>query len=256
MKSDNGNGAQRKLTRDRICETALGLIDEWGLEGLSMRALASALGVKASSLYYYFASKEDLLAGIADFLFRRLGRLPDGDNWKERVIGTFLQFRDFVHAHPNAAPLLLRDLPHSPVAKRRADALFRIVSRGGLDPITCSCLLSNLVALLVGHTLLASWVKKETAAADALDDHEDPAGDATGWMHEMVHVEGLDEAYPGTPAAPGPAGLVPGYLAGDVSYLAGLTALITGFASDTLPVETPADHGQSRRSTPAGPPSS
>lgn len=245
MESDDGNDAQRKLTRDRICETALAVIDEWGLEGLSMRVLARALGVKASSIYYYFASKEDLLAGIADFLFRRLGRLPDGKSWKERVIGTFLQFRDFIQAHPNAAPLLLRALPHSPVAKRRADLLLRIVSRGDLDPITSSCLLSNLVALLVGHTLLASWVKKETAAAGAPDDQEDPPGDATGWMHEVVQAQGLDEAEPGTPAAPGAAELVPGYLASDVSYLAGLTALITGFASDAVSVETPADHGHS-----------
>ena len=109
--------AKGRLTRDLICEAALEAIDEAGLESVSMRMLANALGVKASSLYYHFGSKDQLMTGVAEFLYRKLGRPPGGGDWADQVKGTFVQLRDFIQAHPNAAPLLVRDLACSPVAK-------------------------------------------------------------------------------------------------------------------------------------------
>jgi AcrR family transcriptional regulator len=60
---------KERLTKDRICEVALQAIDADGLESLSPRSLARALGVKASSLYYHFDSKEELLTGVAEHLY-------------------------------------------------------------------------------------------------------------------------------------------------------------------------------------------
>ena len=51
-------------TLRRILETALGLFAERGYHGVSMRELASATGVTASSLYAHVASKEDLLVRL------------------------------------------------------------------------------------------------------------------------------------------------------------------------------------------------
>ena len=232
MESENGNGSKGRLTRDLICEAALDAIDQSGLEGLSMRTLAGALGVKASSLYYHFASKEELLTGVAQFLFRKLGRLPDGDDWADRVKGTFVEFRRFVQAHPNAAPLLLRDLPYSAVAKKRANVLLRIIGRAGLDPVSSSCLMSNLVALLVGHTLLGAWVQKEVGASLAVEDQEGAGGCAPDWLHRVVRVEVSDQPSSDTQDPVGEARPGPEYLLSDASYLAGLDALIKGFTQD------------------------
>ncbi len=181
----NGEGAKERLTRDRICEVALVAIDEAGLESLSMRALANALGIKASSLYYHFESKDELLTGIAEFLYRTLGRPPTRVDWTDQVKGTFVQLRDFIQAHPNAAPLLVRDLAYSPVAKKRANVLLKLVSRAGLDEGTSASLISNLVALLVGHTYLSLWVREEAGSTngarrgDELDVTARPLGAAT-----------------------------------------------------------------------------
>jgi len=157
----NGVGVKERLTRDRICEVALEAIDETGLESLSMRTLASALGIKASSLYYHFENKDELLTGIAEFLYRKLGTPPTEVDWTEQVKGTFVQLWDFIQTHPNAAPLLVRDLAYSPVAKKRANVLLKLVSRAGLDPSASASLISSLVALLVGHTYLSLWVREE-----------------------------------------------------------------------------------------------
>jgi AcrR family transcriptional regulator len=189
----NGGLAKGRLSRDLICETALKAIDEVGLEEVSMRMLASALGVKASSLYYHFGSRDELMTEVAEFLYRRLGQPPSGDDWAEQVKGTFVQLRDFIQVHPNAAPLLVRDLARSPVAKKRANVLLKLVCRTGMDPVASATLLSNLVALLVGHTLLALWMKEETGATAEVGGGHAGDGDVSRvWVHRLFPADYAD----------------------------------------------------------------
>lgn len=53
------------LTREKVLHTAMALVDEEGLEGLSMRRLASALDVHAMSLYNHVSNKADLLDDLS-----------------------------------------------------------------------------------------------------------------------------------------------------------------------------------------------
>jgi TetR/AcrR family transcriptional regulator, tetracycline repressor protein len=216
----NGGGTREPLTRDRICEAALEAIDEAGLESVSMRMLASALGVKASSLYYHFESKDELMTGVAEFLYRTLGRPPSEGEWAYQVKGTFIQLQDFIQMHPNAAPLLVRGLAYSPAAKKRANVLLRMICRGGLNPAASASLVSNLVALLVGHSLLALWVEREAGSTDG-DGSDDGRDHRTQrvWVHRLFRAE-----------TPEPAATME--LPGDTVFLAGLEALIRGFTPD------------------------
>jgi AcrR family transcriptional regulator len=54
------NTAQDGSTRDRILLTAMSRMSEQGVEGTSMRELATAVEVNVASLYHYFPSKKDL----------------------------------------------------------------------------------------------------------------------------------------------------------------------------------------------------
>jgi AcrR family transcriptional regulator len=58
--------AKPLLSRERILEQAIQLADTTGLEGLSMRKLADALGVKAMSLYNHFANKDEIIDGLVE----------------------------------------------------------------------------------------------------------------------------------------------------------------------------------------------
>lgn len=49
-----------------IVDTALALLDEYGLPDLTMRRLATALGVQPSALYWHVDNKQSLLAALAD----------------------------------------------------------------------------------------------------------------------------------------------------------------------------------------------
>ena len=54
------------LSRELIRDVTLRLVDEHGLDAVSMRRIAAELGVRAPSLYSHYATKEELLDDNAD----------------------------------------------------------------------------------------------------------------------------------------------------------------------------------------------
>jgi TetR/AcrR family tetracycline transcriptional repressor len=76
------------LTRAAIVEEALRLLENEGLDGVNLRALATRLGVKAPSLYWHFSDKADLLAGMTEFVFLKcLDSVPAHREWPQWMRG-------------------------------------------------------------------------------------------------------------------------------------------------------------------------
>ncbi len=61
-----------KLTRPLIVDTAFEVLDEVGIDGLTVRALANRLGVKAPALYWHLESKQALLDEMGTAVARRI----------------------------------------------------------------------------------------------------------------------------------------------------------------------------------------
>ena len=59
-------GERAGLTRERVLSVALQLVDDEGLDALTMRKLAAALGVEAMTLYHYLPNKAALLDGLVE----------------------------------------------------------------------------------------------------------------------------------------------------------------------------------------------
>ena len=73
------------LSRERVLRTAIALADERGVAELTMRKLATELGVEAMSLYHHVANKDDLLNGMIDIVFSEIEPpSPEGD-WKAEL---------------------------------------------------------------------------------------------------------------------------------------------------------------------------
>jgi TetR/AcrR family tetracycline transcriptional repressor len=89
------------ISREVVIATALGLLDEAGLDGLTMRRLADALDIKAASLYWHFANKQVLMDGMADALMAGVALPADvaTASWRDAVAAT---------AHSVRAALLAR----------------------------------------------------------------------------------------------------------------------------------------------------
>ncbi|SER37536.1 transcriptional regulator, TetR family [Streptomyces sp. yr375] len=76
------------LDRKRVADTALKLLNDVGLDGLSLRAIARELDVKAPALYWHFKDKQALLDEMATEMYRRMvagTALDPGDTWQERL---------------------------------------------------------------------------------------------------------------------------------------------------------------------------
>ncbi|MDX2707197.1 TetR/AcrR family transcriptional regulator C-terminal domain-containing protein [Streptomyces sp. PA03-6a] len=82
--------AATRLDRDKVVETALGLLNEEGLEGLTLRRLAKELQVQAPALYWHFANKQALLDAMATRMLRQMlergmGQEVPGSDWRDWI---------------------------------------------------------------------------------------------------------------------------------------------------------------------------
>jgi AcrR family transcriptional regulator len=105
------------LSRDRIVEAALALLDEQGFDAVTMPSLAKRLGVGTMSLYRHVSDKDDLVDAVAARVLSGVA-VPDGDpdDWKGRVVGYLRALRAASLAHPALSRILAeRGLTVGPV---------------------------------------------------------------------------------------------------------------------------------------------
>lgn len=101
----------REMMRSEILTAARTILQNGGFPALSMRTLAEAVGVRAPTLYDYFASKEDVLnalfleaVGIAADYFRE--RTADAAPGVDRIVQMGLAYREFAIQHPTLFQLV------------------------------------------------------------------------------------------------------------------------------------------------------
>src|SRR5690242_16492589 len=105
-----GRASRTPLSRERVLAAAVALVDEHGIQALTMRRLAVDLGVEAMSLYYHLPDKETLLDGVAetvvDEVTAAVGPLAGDGTWKAVLRRQFLTARGVMLRHPWAPGLL------------------------------------------------------------------------------------------------------------------------------------------------------
>lgn len=150
------------------------MIDELGLDALSMRKLGGELGVEAMSLYNYVTNKADLLDAVADRLYGDVlyayGH-PDGD-WKVHARALSHAYVDVAAAHPLAVSLLISPASDSANAEE-FDA--RIVGAARLmtsDPRTGALAFSTVANWVIG-TIVQQHGLMHTATPRASEADED-----------------------------------------------------------------------------------
>jgi AcrR family transcriptional regulator len=128
------------LTRERILEAALRLVDEGGVEALSMRRLAAALGVDPMAIYHHLPGRAAVIAGLVERVFGEL-RIPPGGAgdtgrpWQERVRAFARAYRALWRAHPHLALHAIAE-PASATAGTLAagEELYAALAAAGLSP--------------------------------------------------------------------------------------------------------------------------
>jgi TetR/AcrR family transcriptional regulator, tetracycline repressor protein len=130
---DNTGTMRVGLTREMMIDTALRLLDDVGVDGLTVRRLAADLGVKSPSLYWHIRTKQELLDGMADAIIQAAGMGPprDDESWQEWLIRRARAYRDSVLAHRDGARLVATASWLSPATIKTFDQeLTAMVERG------------------------------------------------------------------------------------------------------------------------------
>ena len=148
-------------TRSRLRELALQLFAEQGYEKTSLREIAERLGVTKAALYYYFKSKEDIVASLVEDYVAALDDLitwaraqPRTAAVRAEIIGRYLEivatgsgvFR-MLHQNQAAVSGLANAKERGALFRERMDALVDVLSDGPGAPLrdqvrAASCLMS------------------------------------------------------------------------------------------------------------------
>lgn len=121
------------VSRERVLDAASRLTERDGFQRLSMRLVASELGVSAMALYRHVADKDDLLDGLVERLLGEV-RIPDESlPWHERLRVMAYELRAMATRHPELFGLLLRRRAVSPEALSVRQAAIGALRDGGFD---------------------------------------------------------------------------------------------------------------------------
>ncbi len=145
-------GQRRSLDRRRVLETSLAIVDEEGLEALTMRRLGAELGVDAMSVYGRVDGKDALLDGLVELLWSETAAPTEGGvEWTEQLRSFARSLRAIIRRHPHAAPLLFRPnaLPESALVA--FDGYLEILRDAGFDEPRAAEILRALIAYGRGY---------------------------------------------------------------------------------------------------------
>ena len=145
------------LDRDQVAQVALDVLDDVGLDGLTVRRLAERLGVQAPALYWHFENKQDLLDLMAHAMTRPwLEALPESAadrDWTEWLADVGRSYRALLLEHRDGARLVAstRPLPDSlPLLDRCVAAL---EEASGCSPAAALQCLTAITAFVRGFVL-------------------------------------------------------------------------------------------------------
>src|SRR4249920_75251 len=97
---------RKPLSRERIFDAALVLVDDEGIDALSMRKLGQALGYEAMSLYNHVKNKDEVLDGMLDLVLAEM-EAPDPEGGLPAIRAAALSAHEALRRHPWAAGLLM-----------------------------------------------------------------------------------------------------------------------------------------------------
>src|ERR1700761_2349943 len=178
------------VTRERIVAVALELLDEGGLDGLTLRRLAERLGIRAPTLYWHVRNKRELLdllaAAILEEALAAWREPQPGQPWWEWLTARARVMRAALLAHRDSALVVSVNRPTSsslPGIERQLEAL----AGAGFSP---------------GDGLLALLTLNAYVLGDVLDLQAE-GGRAAPAEHDAGQAPGRPSGQDGPPVPPG-----------------------------------------------------
>jgi AcrR family transcriptional regulator len=153
------------LSRERVLEAAIRLADDGGIESLTMRKLARALGVEAMSLYNHVAGKGDLVDAIVDLVVDEIELPSAAEDWEAAIRKCAVSAHEVLLRHPWACSLVVSPTNTGTLHTSRVryiEWLLRQLREAGFSPELTYHAYHALDSHILGFTL---WQLGHSAAA-------------------------------------------------------------------------------------------
>jgi len=220
------HGPRQGLSIDAVVAAATQVADTEGLDAVTMRRVAKALGVAPMTLYTYVPGKAELLDVMLDAAYTSMPRLDtSGQPWRQRLAAIAKENKALFENHPWAATISTIRPPLGPGMMAKYEHELSALDGLGLDDV----LMDASVTYLLGF--VQAWAR---AAADARAVQHDTAMDDNEWWATSgpLLARVLDEtAYPIAARVGSAAGAAHGsaYSSGH-AYTFGLERVLAGLA--------------------------
>ena len=153
------------LDRARIVATALELLDETGIGGLTTRKLADRLGIKSASLYWHFKDKDELLDEMCGAMFVECLIAPNVDgpdfDWAVWLSDGARGIRRMALSRRDGAQIMARRRPNAPASPKKFSDNVKTLQRSGLSELDSMLAMQTMRRFAIGSAL------QEQATVDA-----------------------------------------------------------------------------------------
>ncbi|MEG8183950.1 TetR family transcriptional regulator [Nocardia terpenica] len=147
------------VTRAAVLSAALEIVDRDGVEGLSMRRLAEAVGRDPMVIYRHVPNKAAVLDGVAEIVFGQLSVDAAASDWVAEMRRIARDFRGLALAHPRVVPLLVTRPLATPLGQRPLavvrplEDMLALLMRAGYTEVDALHIYRALFGFLYGHVL-------------------------------------------------------------------------------------------------------
>jgi len=156
-----------RLSKERVFRAAVDLADREGFESCAMRRLADELGVGVMSLYYYVASKDELVRGMVDIVFSEIELPPTDVDWKTAMRRRARSTRGALNRHRWAVGLMESQEMPGTASIRLHNAVLGCLREAGFSVEMTIQAYSVIDAYLYGFALQEKTVPFDSAEGAA-----------------------------------------------------------------------------------------
>ena len=127
--------AKPPLSKEAVLQAGLRVLRAKGIDGVTMRAVATDLDTGPASLYVYVANRQELLDEMFDLVVSEidLGDDPDPARWRDQLESLLLRILATLERHHGIARVPLANVPTGPNSAIVADRVIGLLRAGGVD---------------------------------------------------------------------------------------------------------------------------
>lgn len=160
-------GPKQGKTVDEVVEAAIALAGQTGIEAVTMRRVAEAVGVAPMSLYTYVPGKAELLDLMLDTVYRQMSRDPHaGKPWRERVRTIAEENRALFERHPWVANVSTIRPPLGPGLMAKYDHELLAFEDTPLDEVETDAALTYVLSFV--HSAARAAAEQKSSQLDGL----------------------------------------------------------------------------------------